>query len=168
MSESVDHSGVVLANLPAGRAELRIALVVGLVMLGIGVVAVPFGTARLPESDAWAPIAFSFIFVADLITWFLLISQFDVVRTPALLVLASGYLFAATMDIPVLLTFPGVFSAQKKELIEAALSESGGRVSGPAGAAAILGIHRSTLESKITSLNINKHRFKDISPSKGS
>jgi len=64
--------------------------------------------------------------------------------------------------------FSGKLAAQEKELIEAALRESGGRVSGPAGAAAILGIHRSTLESKITSLNINKHRFKDISPSKGS
>ena len=118
LSESVDHSGVVLANLPAGRAELRIALVVSLVMLGIGVVAVPFGTARLPESDAWAPIAFSFIFVADLITWFLLISQFDVVRTPALLVLASGYPFAATMDIPVFSPFRVYFLPRRKSSLK--------------------------------------------------
>jgi len=34
-------------------------------------------------------------------------------------------------------------------MIEAALRESGGRVSGPSGAAAELGISRSTLESKI-------------------
>ena len=54
----------------------------------------------------------------------------------------------------------GKLAAQEKEIIETALRESGGRVSGPSGAAAMLGIHRSTLESKITSLNINKHRFK--------
>jgi DNA-binding NtrC family response regulator len=48
----------------------------------------------------------------------------------------------------------------EKEIIEAALTESRGRVSGPTGAAAKLGIPPTTLESKIKSLNINKHRFK--------
>jgi formate hydrogenlyase transcriptional activator len=57
-------------------------------------------------------------------------------------------------------------SAQEKEMIEAALRESGGRVSGPSGAAAKLGIHRSTLESKIVSLKINKYRFKHARASK--
>jgi len=51
-------------------------------------------------------------------------------------------------------------AAQEKEMIEAALRESDGQVFGPAGAAAKLGIPRSTLESKIRSLKINKHRFK--------
>jgi formate hydrogenlyase transcriptional activator len=59
-------------------------------------------------------------------------------------------------------------AAQEKEMIEAALSESGGQVFGPSGAAAKLGIHRSTLESKIGSLKINKYRFKTASASKNS
>jgi formate hydrogenlyase transcriptional activator len=50
--------------------------------------------------------------------------------------------------------------ADEKEMIVAALTESRGRVSGPTGAAAKLGIPPSTLESKIRSLKINKHRFK--------
>ena len=50
---------------------------------------------------------------------------------------------------------------QEKEIIEAALAETGGRVSGPAGAAAKLGIPSTTLESKIKSLKINKHHFKN-------
>jgi len=50
--------------------------------------------------------------------------------------------------------------AQEKNMIEAALKESGGRVFGPTGAAAKLGIPRSTLESKIKSLRIDKNRFK--------
>jgi formate hydrogenlyase transcriptional activator len=54
-------------------------------------------------------------------------------------------------------------AAQEKKIIEAALRESGGRVSGPSGAAAKLGLHRSTLESKISSLKINKYRFKAAS-----
>jgi formate hydrogenlyase transcriptional activator len=59
-------------------------------------------------------------------------------------------------------------SAQEKQMIEAALRESGGRVSGPSGAAAKLGIHRSTLESKIISWKIDKYRFKTASASKSS
>jgi formate hydrogenlyase transcriptional activator len=49
---------------------------------------------------------------------------------------------------------------QEREVIESALKECEGRVSGPTGAAARLRIPRSTLESKIKSLRIKKHRFK--------
>ena len=59
-------------------------------------------------------------------------------------------------------------AGEEKEIIEGALRESGGRVSGPSGAATILGIHRSTLESKIMSLKIDKYRFKTESASKNS
>jgi PAS domain S-box-containing protein len=51
-------------------------------------------------------------------------------------------------------------AAQEKEIIEAALRECGGRVSGSTGAAARLGIPGSTLESKIKSLKIDKNRFR--------
>jgi len=57
-------------------------------------------------------------------------------------------------------------AAQEKEMIEAALHECGGRVFGPSGAAARLGMPRSTLESKIRSLKINKDRFKAAPSSK--
>jgi PAS domain S-box-containing protein len=50
--------------------------------------------------------------------------------------------------------------AHERARVEAALAESKGRVSGPSGAAARLGIPRTTLESKIRSLKVNKHRFK--------
>jgi formate hydrogenlyase transcriptional activator len=49
----------------------------------------------------------------------------------------------------------------EREMIEAALRVCGGRVFGPSGAAARLGMPRSTLESKIRSLKINKNQFKD-------
>jgi formate hydrogenlyase transcriptional activator len=50
-------------------------------------------------------------------------------------------------------------AAQEKEIIEAALRECQGRVSGPSGAAAKLGVARSTLDSRIRSLKINRYRF---------
>ena len=49
---------------------------------------------------------------------------------------------------------------RERELIEAALAESKGRIAGPAGAAARLGIPRQTLDSKIANLQISKDRFK--------
>jgi PAS domain S-box-containing protein len=55
---------------------------------------------------------------------------------------------------------PGRLLAQEKDMIEAALKESRGRIFGPTGAAAKLGIPRSTLESKIRSLKIDKNRFR--------
>jgi formate hydrogenlyase transcriptional activator len=56
---------------------------------------------------------------------------------------------------------------QEKEIIEAALADCGGRISGPSGAATRLGIPRQTLESKIASLGINKFSFKSTKPSRG-
>jgi len=56
--------------------------------------------------------------------------------------------------------------SHEKTIIETALSESGGRVFGPSGAAAKLGMPRSTLESKIRSLKIDKKRFKTVDSSK--
>jgi PAS domain S-box-containing protein len=53
-------------------------------------------------------------------------------------------------------------AAEEKKTIEAALAEAQGRVSGPTGAAVMLGIPATTLDSKIRALGINKHRFKTL------
>jgi PAS domain S-box-containing protein len=58
---------------------------------------------------------------------------------------------------------PRRLEEQEKDMIEAALKESRGRIFGPKGAAAKLGIPRSTLESKIRSLKIDKNRFRPYS-----
>ncbi len=50
--------------------------------------------------------------------------------------------------------------AHEKAIVEDALRATGGRVFGPSGAAARLGIPRSTLESRIRALKINKSRFR--------
>ena len=49
---------------------------------------------------------------------------------------------------------------QERELIEAALAETHGRIAGPEGAARRLGVPRTTLEYKIKSLRIDKYRFR--------
>jgi len=58
---------------------------------------------------------------------------------------------------PSLLKMP---ASEEKETIEAALADAQGRVAGPSGAAARLGIPPSTLDSKIKAFGINKHRFR--------
>jgi formate hydrogenlyase transcriptional activator len=59
-------------------------------------------------------------------------------------------------------TLAKVSPDQEKAMIEAALAETRGRVSGPAGAATKLGIPSTTLESRIRTLKINKHRFRSL------
>ena len=54
---------------------------------------------------------------------------------------------------------PQTLQGQEREMIEAALLKSRGKVAGPRGAAATLGIPASTLESKIKQLGIAKRRF---------
>ena len=69
----------------------------------------------------------------------------------------SRKLDTAEPSIGTLLKLP---APQEKKAIEAALADARGRVSGPSGAAARLGVPPSTLDSKIRAHKINKHRFK--------
>lgn len=57
--------------------------------------------------------------------------------------------------------FADMLADREREMIEAALAESQGRISGPSGAAAKLGIPRQTLDSKIAVLGIDKLRYKN-------
>jgi formate hydrogenlyase transcriptional activator len=67
-----------------------------------------------------------------------------------------------TSPNPTTQTIPLVADLAEREraMIENALREAEGRISGPTGAAAKLGIPRQTLESKIRKLGINRHRFR--------
>ena len=73
---------------------------------------------------------------------------------PSWLVAASPN--PATPTIPLVLDL----AEREKAMIEHALREAEGLISGPTGAAAKLGIPRQTLESKIRKLGINRRRFK--------
>jgi formate hydrogenlyase transcriptional activator len=55
---------------------------------------------------------------------------------------------------------PSGLADRELQTIEAALAESHGRIGGPSGAAARLGIPRQTLESKIQRLGIDKYKHK--------
>src|SRR5213593_3996438 len=108
--ELTDGRLVFLSTLPAGRGERRLALTVVLVSAAIFLTAVPFAKMPLAQISAFIPIYESALVINDLITAVLLFGQFSFLRSRALCVLASGYLFTALMTVSHALTFPGLFS----------------------------------------------------------
>src|SRR5438034_6144843 len=108
--ELTDGRRVFLSTLPAGRGERRLALTVVLVSTAIFLAPVPFARMRLAQISAFIPIYESALVINDLITAGLLFGQFSFLRSRALCVLASGYLFTALMTVSHALTFPGLFS----------------------------------------------------------
>jgi signal transduction histidine kinase len=100
----------VLSSLSPGPTQKRIALVVVLGLLAVFIMVVgPLSNLQPGEIDAFVPAYTTATFVNGSITAILLFSQFTILRTRALLVISSGYLFSTLMTIPWILTFPGVF-----------------------------------------------------------
>src|SRR3981081_3304578 len=105
-----DERRVFLSTLPAGRGARRLALVFGLASVALFLAAAPFAKLPLAQIGAFIPIYESALVINDLITAVLLFGQFGILRSRALLVLAGGYLFTATITVAHALTFPGLFS----------------------------------------------------------
>jgi signal transduction histidine kinase len=100
-----------VASLSPGRRRRRLALAVILASAGVlFVTAGPLSNIQLERIDAFVPAYGTAIFLNDLITAVLLFNQFSILRSRALLAISNGYLFAALMVIPWMLTFPGVFA----------------------------------------------------------
>jgi signal transduction histidine kinase len=106
----VEESRIFLSTLPADRRERRLAMAVVLVSAAVFVAVAPFARRPLVEVPAFLGIYQSALIVCDLITAVLLFGQFAILRSRALLVLASGYLFGAAMAVFHGLSFPGLFA----------------------------------------------------------
>jgi signal transduction histidine kinase len=101
----------ILSSLSPSRAQRRLALAVVIALtLASFITLGPLSTLQLGRIDAFVPTYATALCVIDLITAVLLFAQFSIVRSGALAVLASGYLFAALILIPWMLTLPGVFA----------------------------------------------------------
>jgi len=105
-----DGRRVFLSTLPAGRGARRLALAVVLASVVVFLAAAPFAKLPLAQIGAFIPIYESALVINDLITAALLFGQFSILRSRALLVLASGYLLTAFIAVAHALTFPGLFS----------------------------------------------------------
>jgi hypothetical protein len=84
--------------------------VIGLIIIA-GALAVPYGGLQLGVNNGFLPAFGSLTFMGDFITAVLLFSQARASNDQALACLGSAYFFSATIIIPHLMAFPGVFSA---------------------------------------------------------
>jgi len=107
-----EEQDFVLSHLSPSLAQRRLALAVVLALLiGFILTAGPLSTMKSERIDAFAPAYATAIFVTDLLTAVLLFAQFSILRSRALLAIASGYLYTALIAIPWVLTFPDVFKS---------------------------------------------------------
>jgi PAS domain S-box-containing protein len=104
-----DHS-MFLSTMPATSRDRAVALAVVGVSLVLFACAVPFAGTPLTPVPAFVASYQSALAINDLITAILLFSQFVILRSWALLSLASGYLFTAAAAVTHALTFPGLFA----------------------------------------------------------
>jgi two-component system, NarL family, sensor histidine kinase UhpB len=104
--------GVFLSTMPATRSQRRLALAVVLIATVLFLASAPFAKMQLERVDAFIPFYETAIVIFDLITAILLFGQFAFLRSRAILVLASGYLFTSTMTFAHALSFPGLFAPQ--------------------------------------------------------
>jgi PAS domain S-box-containing protein len=105
-----DDRNIFLSTLPATRRERAAALAVVGVSTVLFVCAVPFAGTPLTQIPAFVASYQSALAIIDLITAILLFSQFGILRSRALLLLASGYLFTSAAAIAHALSFPGLFT----------------------------------------------------------
>ena len=106
-----DEHRFVLSSLPPSGAHQRLA--VGIV-LGLAVslylVLGPLGGMQLGAVRSFVAVYTTAMFMTDSITAILLFAQFSVLRSRAILIIASGYLFTALLIVPYTLAFPGVLA----------------------------------------------------------
>jgi PAS domain S-box-containing protein len=101
---------IFLSTMPASSRDRRIASAVVVVSAVLFAIAVPYAGMPLAQVPAFVASYQSALAVNDLITAVLLFSQFAILRSRGLLLLASGYLFTAGAAIVHALTFPGLFA----------------------------------------------------------
>jgi len=109
---AAQEQSVFLSSLPASPQERRRARIVILISLAIFLAAAPFARLKLAEVWAFIPCYQSALLVNDLITAVLLFAQLAILRSRALLLIASGYLFNALMAVPHALSFPRLFAPE--------------------------------------------------------
>src|SRR4051794_7550858 len=91
----------ILSSLSPGRTQERLALsVVVALVIGFFIIDGPLSTIQPGRLYAFIPAYATAMVVVDSITAVLLFAQFAILRSRALLVIASGYLFTALSVIP--------------------------------------------------------------------
>jgi signal transduction histidine kinase len=106
-----DDGGAFLLRAVVGSRELRLCLTLIAISAIVCVSCVPYVRVPLQPSPAFVALYNAVSILNDLTTSIILFGQFNILRSRALLLLASGYLFASLISVVQLLTFPGMFAA---------------------------------------------------------
>jgi signal transduction histidine kinase len=106
-----NDDGAFLSRAAVGSRELRLCLVLTGISAIVFVACVPYVRVPLQGSPAFVAVYNAVSILNDFTTAIILFGQFNILRSRALLVLASGYLFASVISAVQLLTFPGMFAA---------------------------------------------------------
>jgi signal transduction histidine kinase len=101
----------ILSSLSPGPTQNKLAgiVVIMFFLIFVLITAGPLSNIQIAPVNAFVPAYVTAMMVNDLITSVLLFGQFSILRSRAILVLASGYLFTALILIPWSLAFPGLF-----------------------------------------------------------
>ncbi len=100
-----------LSTLPASQTDRTAALAIVGISAILFALAVPYAGTPLGHYPAFVASYQSALAVCDIVTAVLLLAQFKVLRSRALLSLATGYLFTAAAAVIHGLTFPGLFAS---------------------------------------------------------
>jgi signal transduction histidine kinase len=107
---AADERELSIATMEPTLRQQRLALaIIGILSIGFAAVA-PFAAKQVVQVGTFVPTVQAIVFVTSLTTAVLLFSQFSILGSRELLLLASGYLFTALIVVPHALSYPGAFA----------------------------------------------------------
>ena len=101
---------LVIASMPATAQHRTMAVGVFVLLIVAAAIVAPFASIQVARVDAFIPVLQTVVCVVDLITAVLLFAQFSIQPQPALLALASAYIFSGSFAFLQTLAFPGGYA----------------------------------------------------------
>jgi signal transduction histidine kinase len=101
---------LIIANMPATAQQSALAAGIAVLLIAAAAAIAPFASVQLGRVDAFIPVLQTALSIADLITATLLFAQFSIQPQPALLALASAYIFSGSFAFLQTLAFPGGYA----------------------------------------------------------
>jgi len=101
---------IVIATMPATTPQRRTALGVVIFLFAVALAIAPLAHIQVSRIDNFIPVLQTVLSVADIVTATLLLAQYSIQPQPALLVLASGYIFSGSFAFLQTLAFPGAYA----------------------------------------------------------
>lgn len=99
-----------LLTLKTNKTQRKFVFIIASILCLITLLSTPFVQVQLPQINAYQPAIYSTVICFELITAYILYSQFVVSGSISVIFLSASYLFSSGMNLAYLLTFPGVFS----------------------------------------------------------